>query len=32
MMKMWSIDGFELPPKTFSQMLADALKTYPSPR
>jgi ABC-type phosphate/phosphonate transport system substrate-binding protein len=32
MMKMWSIDGFELPPETFSQMLADSLKTYPSPR
>jgi ABC-type phosphate/phosphonate transport system substrate-binding protein len=32
MMKMWSIDGFELPPENFSQMLADALKTYPSPR
>lgn len=32
MMKMWSIDGFELPPDNFSQMLADALKAYPSPR
>jgi ABC-type phosphate/phosphonate transport system substrate-binding protein len=32
MMKMWSIDGFELPPDNFPQMLADALKTYPSPR
>jgi ABC-type phosphate/phosphonate transport system substrate-binding protein len=31
MMKMWSIDGFELPPENFSQMLADALRTYPPP-
>jgi ABC-type phosphate/phosphonate transport system substrate-binding protein len=31
MMKMWSIDGFELPPENFSQMLADTLKMYPSP-
>jgi ABC-type phosphate/phosphonate transport system substrate-binding protein len=29
MMKMWSIDGFELPPADFPKMLVDSLKEYP---
>ncbi|MBI3822228.1 MAG: PhnD/SsuA/transferrin family substrate-binding protein [Planctomycetes bacterium] len=31
LMLMWNIDGFELPPQTLGQMLADSLKAYPSP-
>jgi ABC-type phosphate/phosphonate transport system substrate-binding protein len=31
MMKMWSIDGFELPPANYAEMLTRCLKEYPAP-
>lgn len=31
LLKLWNIDGFELPPANYAQHLADCLKAYPAP-